>query len=140
MSKPNNTHRVIAKRVAAFALVLFAAHASAQSASDARIRQLTEGFRCVVCQNQSLADSNAPLAADLRAQIREQVANGASDDDIRAYMVRRYGDFVLYRPPMKAATLALWFGPLAALALGGIALASCVRRARRKSKREGTKI
>jgi cytochrome c-type biogenesis protein CcmH len=90
-------------------------------------------------QNQSLADSNAPLAADLRARIREQVQNGASDDDIRAYMVRRYGDFVLYRPPMKAATLALWFGPLAALALGGIALASCVRRAGRKRTRKGTR-
>jgi cytochrome c-type biogenesis protein CcmH len=138
MSRPKNAV-LIAKCAAALALVLFTSQAIAQSAADARIRQLTEGFRCVVCQNQSLADSNAPLAADLRARIREQVQNGASDDDIRAYMVRRYGDFVLYRPPMKAATLALWFGPLAALALGGIALASCVRRAGRKRTRKGTR-
>ncbi|KMZ11703.1 Cytochrome c heme lyase subunit CcmL [Candidatus Burkholderia humilis] len=125
----------IAKSIAVCALLLVTTHAAAQSAEDAHIRELTEGFRCVVCQNQSLADSNAPLAADLRARIREQVERGASDDDIRTDMVRRYGDFVLYRPPMKAATLALWFDPLAALVLGGVALASCVRRAQRKDTR-----
>ncbi|SAK80647.1 Cytochrome c-type biogenesis protein CcmH precursor [Caballeronia glebae] len=112
------------------------AHAQ-QSPDDERARHLAEHFRCVVCQNQSLADSNADLAADLRARIREQVGQGASDEQIQAYMVRRYGDFVLYRPPVKPATWALWFGPFAVLAAGAIAMARYVRRAQqaRRSRR-----
>ncbi|GJH11642.1 cytochrome c-type biogenesis protein CcmH [Caballeronia novacaledonica] len=97
---------------------------------DERARRLAEHFRCVVCQNQSLADSNASLAADLRARIREQVEHGASDEQIESYMVRRYGDFVLYRPPVKPVTWALWFGPFAVLAAGAIAMARHIRRAR----------
>jgi cytochrome c-type biogenesis protein CcmH len=116
--------------VLACALALVTLDARADAAAEARIRQLTEGFRCVVCQNQSVADSTAPIAADLRARVREQVEQGASDEQIRTYMVRRYGDFVLYRPPMKPLTWSLWFGPLAALLLGGIALTRYVRRAR----------
>ncbi|MDR5740366.1 cytochrome c-type biogenesis protein CcmH [Caballeronia sp. LZ019] len=104
---------------------------AARANDDDRLRQLAESFRCVVCQNQSLADSAAPLAADLRERIREQARSGASDEEIRDYMVRRYGDFVLYRPPMKPATWALWFGPLLALLAGAIALALSIRRARR---------
>jgi cytochrome c-type biogenesis protein CcmH len=103
----------------------------AQGELDARARTLEESLRCVVCQNQTLADSNAPLAADLRARIREQLAHGSSDDEIRAFMVQRYGDFVLYRPPVKPLTWALWFGPLVALLGGGIAMARCVARAKR---------
>ncbi|HZZ04542.1 cytochrome c-type biogenesis protein [Paraburkholderia sp.] len=88
------------------------------AAEDARVRSLAESFRCLVCQNQTLADSNADLAADLRERIREQVRAGATDAQIRDYMARRYGDFVLYRPPLKPLTWALWFGPFAALAIG----------------------
>ena len=72
-------------------------------------------LRCLVCQNQTLADSNAPLAVDLRNQIREQLAKGASEREVREFMVARYGDFVLYRPPFKASTAALWIGPFALL-------------------------
>ena len=95
---------------------------------EARLRRLAESFRCLVCQNQTLADSNAGLAADLRERIREQIRQGATDTQVEAYMVRRYGDFVLYRPPLKPRTWALWFGPFAALLIGGIALLSAVRR------------
>ncbi|BAN28105.1 cytochrome c-type biogenesis protein [Caballeronia insecticola] len=106
------------------------AHAQ-ESPGDERARRLAEHFRCVVCQNQSLADSNASLAADLRARIREQVAQGASDEQIQAFMVQRYGDFVLYRPPVKPVTWPLWFGPLAVLAAGALAMARHIRRARK---------
>ena len=71
-----------------------------------------------MCQNQTLADSNAPLAVDLRNQIREQLQNGRSERDVLDFMVARYGDFVLYRPPFKATTAALWLGPFVLLALG----------------------
>ena len=79
---------------------------------------LAEELRCLVCQNQTLADSHAELAVDLRRQIREQLKAGASEREVRDYMVQRYGDFVLYRPPFKATTLALWVGPFLLLALG----------------------
>jgi cytochrome c-type biogenesis protein CcmH len=79
---------------------------------------LAHELRCLVCQNQTIADSNAPLALDLRNQIREQLAAGSSDREVIDYMVARYGDFVLYRPPFKATTLALWLGPFLLLALG----------------------
>ena len=72
---------------------------------------LAEELRCLVCQNQTIADSNAELALDLRRQIREQIAAGKTDDEIVDYMVARYGDFVLYQPPVKATTLLLWAGP-----------------------------
>jgi cytochrome c-type biogenesis protein CcmH len=97
---------------------------------EARLKVLAEELRCLVCQNQTIADSSAPLALDLRNQIREQIAAGASDDQIRAYMVDRYGDFVLYRPPFKASTAVLWAGPFALLLLGtGIAIVIARRRA-----------
>jgi len=111
-------------------LTLVACVHAQQSPVDERARRLAEHFRCVVCQNQSLADSNASLAADLRARIREQVEHGASDEQIESYMVRRYGDFVLYRPPVKPVTWALWFGPFALLAAGAVAMARHIRRAR----------
>jgi len=97
---------------------------------DARVHALASQLRCLVCQNQTLADSDADLAADLREKIREQVKAGASDDAIRAYMVRRYGDFVLYDPPLKPATWALWFGPFIALPLAALALFLGIRRRR----------
>ncbi|MFX1761787.1 cytochrome c-type biogenesis protein CcmH [Paraburkholderia sp. A1RI-2L] len=106
-----------------------AAGISGETGTDARLRRLEESFRCVVCQNQSLADSNAELAADLRAQIRDQVRSGATDEQIKAWMVRRYGDFVLYRPPLKPVTWALWLGPFIVLAAGAWTMwCSIVRR------------
>ncbi|WP_246174181.1 cytochrome c-type biogenesis protein [Paraburkholderia hayleyella] len=97
---------------------------------EERVRHLAERLRCLVCQNQTLADSNADLAADLREKIREQVRQGATDVQIEAYMVQRYGDFVLYQPPLKPATWMLWFGPFIALGLGACILWRALRRHR----------
>src|SRR6266542_479309 len=85
---------------------------------EQRMKALTEQLRCLVCQNETLADSRADLAEDLRRQIREQMKAGKSDKEIIAFLTDRYGDFVLYRPPVKPATYALWFGPFILLAAG----------------------
>jgi cytochrome c-type biogenesis protein CcmH len=85
---------------------------------ERRVTDLAHELRCLVCQNQTLADSNAPLAVDLRNQIREQLKAGKSEREVTDFMVQRYGDFVLYRPPFKASTVALWTGPFLLLALG----------------------
>jgi cytochrome c-type biogenesis protein CcmH len=98
--------------------------------NEQRIRQLEEKLRCLVCQNQSLADSNAELAGDLRKQVRDQVAAGRSDDEIVGYLVQRYGDFVLYEPPFKASTALLWIGPFLLLAAAAGFLFVAVRRRR----------
>ena len=87
-------------------------------ALDRRVADLGAELRCLVCQNQTIADSQAPLAVDLRNQIREQLKSGKSEQEIKDYMVARYGDFVLYRPPLKASTVALWAGPFVLLLLG----------------------
>jgi len=100
---------------------------------EARLKALGEELRCLVCQNQTIADSAAPLALDLRNQIRTQIAQGRSDDEIRDYMVQRYGDFVLYKPPFKATTALLWVGPFA-LAAFGIALFAVIVRRRRTAE------
>jgi len=99
-------------------LSLWAAQAYPAENLDKRVAALAEELRCLVCQNQTLAESNAPLAVDLRNQIREQLAKGASEGEVREFMVARYGDFVLYKPPFKASTAALWLGPFLLLALG----------------------
>src|SRR5207244_7243562 len=104
--------------------------ATPDRAIEQRLKTLGEELRCLVCQNQTIADSNAPLALDLRNQIRAQVAQGRSDDQIRAYMVERYGDFVLYKPPFKAVTAILWAGPFLLLLAGIWALVAIVRRGR----------
>ena len=102
---------------------------SAQPESlDARVKDLAHELRCLVCQNQTIADSNAPLALDLRNQIREQLAAGKSERDVIDFMVARYGDFVLYRPPFKATTIALWAGPFVFLVLGAWLLLRLLRR------------
>ena len=95
---------------------------------DKRVAALADELRCLVCQNQTLAESNAPLAVDLRDQIREQLAKGASEREVREFMVARYGDFVLYKPPFKASTAALWLGPFVLLAAGIWALRRVARR------------
>jgi cytochrome c-type biogenesis protein CcmH len=95
---------------------------------EKRVNQLAVELRCLVCQNQTLADSNAPLAVDLRKEIREQLKAGKSEQDVVDFMVARYGDFVLYRPPLKATTVALWAGPFAILAFGAWLLLRRIRR------------
>ena len=98
---------------------------------DKRVMELAENLRCLVCQNQTIADSPAELATDLKKQIREKMKQGMSDRDIIDYMVARYGDFVLYRPPLKGTTMLLWFGPLLFLAAGLAALFYRVTRRRK---------
>ena len=112
--------------VAALALVASLASAGkmdppTESALDARLNKLETELRCLVCQNQTLADSNADLADDLRREVRALAVAGRSDDEIRSYLVARYGDFVLYDPPVKPLTWLLWFGPFALL-IGGAAV------------------
>lgn len=87
-------------------------------AAEKRLKVLAEELRCLVCQNQTLADSHAELAVDLRNQVYALIAKGMSDEEIKKYLVERYGDFVLYRPPVQGNTVLLWVGPFALLALG----------------------
>lgn len=101
---------------------------AANPALEADVMELSHKLRCLVCQNQSIAESNAPLALDLRDQVREQLAAGKSKDDVVDYLVARYGDFVLYEPPFKPVTLLLWLGPLALLLGGAGWLAYRLRR------------
>jgi cytochrome c-type biogenesis protein CcmH len=105
-----------------------AAPASADPALEARVQRLAAELRCLVCQNQTIADSNAELAVDLRNQVREMLRQGRSDAEIRDYMTARYGDFVLYKPPLKPATTLLWFGPALLLAGGAGTLLLILRR------------
>jgi cytochrome c-type biogenesis protein CcmH/NrfF len=126
------------KAVAAMLLLVFCAQGAAREAPSAaadpalesRMIKLTSELRCLVCQNQSLADSHADLAIDLKNQVRSQMQAGKSDVEIRDYMVARYGDFVLYDPPFKSSTLLLWAGPFALLLIGLLGLAAYVRRRR----------
>lgn len=103
------------------------------TALEARVMAVAEELRCLVCQNETVAASQAELALDLRDQIRRQLTEGRSEDDIRRFMVERYGDFVLYRPPLKPGTLLLWIGPFVLLAAGLVAL---WRQLRRQARRE----
>ena len=111
---------VVFALAAALARAADAPPAAADPVVEQRLMDLAEELRCLVCQNQSLADSNADLAVDLRNQVREQIQAGKSDAEIRAWLTQRYGDFVLYRPPVKSTTLLLWVGPFALL-IGGVA-------------------
>ena len=105
---------------------------------EQRYKELTLELRCAVCQNQNLADSDAPLAQDLRQEIFDMMQAGRTDEEIKEFMVARYGDFVLYRPPMQGNTLALWVIPVALLALGAVVVAFTVRRRNRKlSEQQG---
>ena len=96
---------------------------------EARVMKIAAELRCLVCQNQTIADSHADLAVDLRNQVREMLKKGQTQDQIIEYMTARYGDFVLYRPPVKNTTALLWFGP-AVLLVGGIAVLITVLRRR----------
>ena len=105
-----------------------ALHAQTNAALDARLKSLFEELRCLVCQNQTLADSNASLAEDLRREVRELAQQGKTDAEIKQYLVARYGDFVLYKPPVKPTTWLLWFGPFAFLLGGGLVWLVVLRR------------
>ena len=97
---------------------------------EKRMIGLAENLRCLVCQNESLASSHAELAEDLRREVREQMAQGKSDQEIIDYLVARYGDFVLYKPPVKSYTVLLWFGPFALLLIGAGVLVFQLRKRR----------
>jgi cytochrome c-type biogenesis protein CcmH len=101
-------------------------------AVEARLKHLAIELRCLVCQNQTLADSNAPLAEDLRREVRDMIVKNMSDKEIIDFLVERYGDFVLYRPPVKATTALLWVGPFVLLIVGLAALIITVRRRSQK--------
>ncbi|HAX18674.1 MAG TPA: cytochrome c-type biogenesis protein CcmH [Hydrogenophaga sp.] len=106
-----------------------AAPAAADPELEARMVRITAELRCLVCQNQTIADSHAGLAIDLKNQVREMLRRGDSDQQIIAFMTERYGDFVLYRPPLKRTTALLWFGP-AILLVGGLLILFLVLRRR----------
>ena len=109
-----------------------AAPAAADPVLEARMQAIAIELRCLVCQNQTIADSHADLAVDLRNQVREMLRQGKTDREIIDYMTARYGDFVLYRPPVKGTTMLLWFGP-AVLLVGGVGILWLVLR--RRSRR-----
>jgi len=121
---------IIVMGLPATALAAEALPTEKDSVSSSRAVKLSEKLRCLVCQNQSIADSNAELAQDLRQQIREQIAAGKSDAEIVEYMVARYGDFVLYQPPVKPTTALLWAGPALLLLLGAYGLVRILRARR----------
>ncbi len=107
-------------------------HANPTAANDpaleARVKAIATELRCLVCQNQTVADSDAAVAQDMRREVREQLLAGKSEAEIKRYMTERFGDFVLYRPPLKASTIALWAGPFVLLALGGFVLMRRLRQ------------
>jgi cytochrome c-type biogenesis protein CcmH len=123
-------------KIVLMTMVLFAFSAQAEEArpladdpvAERRLVEISSELRCLVCQNETIAASNADLAQDLRAQIRGMIKAGKSDADIIDYMVARYGDFVLYRPPFKRITWLLWLGPPLFLLAGGIGLRRCLAR------------
>jgi cytochrome c-type biogenesis protein CcmH len=136
--------RGIRRTAAVSALVVIALTAGATAMNppsnddpfELRLKKLETELRCLVCQNQTLADSNAGLAADLRREVRELAVAGKSDDEIRAYLVARYGDFVLYDPPLKGTTSLLWLGPFTLLGGGGFLWWLVLRRRARAQRAE----
>jgi cytochrome c-type biogenesis protein CcmH len=110
------------------ALAIDAERAFDDPVLQARYESINRELRCLVCQNQTIADSNATLAADLRREVREMIAAGKTDDEIRDFMIERYGDFVLYRPRMTAANFLLWAAPVLLLVIGALAALRFVRR------------
>lgn len=128
-------------RILAFALMVIflsagqvaVAEGLSDPALEARATALQKQLRCLVCQGESLDESNAPLAADLRRLIRERIAAGDTDDAVKRYLVARYGDFILMKPPLKEGTYFLWFAPLGLLLAGGAVVTAIVLRARRRA-------
>ncbi len=133
-------------RLAFLALLLFSPSAFAVQPDEqladpvleARAREISEGLRCLVCQNQSIDDSNAPLARDLRLLVRERLEAGDSNDAVRNYLVARYGDFILLKPPFELSTLLLWLTPFCVLLIGALVAFTRFRRpAERKDALSG---
>ena len=128
-----------ARRAALMAFLLMLSSASAYEpdevladpALEARARAITQELRCLVCANESIDDSRAPLAADLRRLVRERLKAGDSDDQVKAFLVARYGEYVLLRPPFDPATYLLWLLPFTLLTIGGLIALRQIRRARR---------
>ncbi len=137
---PVRMRMMLALLVAALALLLVPAVVQAREAAsladdpvlEARMMAIAEELRCLVCQNETIAASNAGLAVDLRQQIRERLTQGETPEQIRAFMVQRYGNFVLYRPPLEPSTWALWAGPFVLLLAGFGIFLMLVRRRRRE--------
>jgi cytochrome c-type biogenesis protein CcmH len=125
-AKPRRTHNAGAAVFAAFLALSLPAHAVQPDeilkdpTAESRARKLSMELRCLVCQNESIDDSNAPLAKDLRLLVRERITAGDSDEQVKAFLVQRYGEFVLLRPPVSVRTLALYGAPFAALVMGGL--------------------
>ncbi len=131
MRNPRQLPALLALAACSLAFGADARPAADDPVLEARMATIAAELRCLVCQNQTIADSNSGLAEDLRQQIREQLRQGQSEAQIRDYMTARYGDFVLYRPPFKPTTALLWMGPAVLLALGLAALAMVLRRRQR---------
>ncbi|MCI0654779.1 MAG: cytochrome c-type biogenesis protein CcmH [Methylococcaceae bacterium] len=128
-------------RTISFVIVILLAFTSGVSAKvevlifstvqhETRYKKMVDELRCLVCQNQNIAASNADLAKDLRQQVYSRIENGETDEQIIAYMVARYGDFVLYKPPLNATTAFLWIGPFALLGLGIVVMVRLIRSRR----------
>jgi cytochrome c-type biogenesis protein CcmH len=128
-----NVSRWFALLCMAFSMGVASANEAVPAAADpvleARMLHITAELRCLVCQNQTIADSHADLAIDLRQQVREMLQKGQTDQQILDYMTARYGDFVLYRPPVKSTTLLLWVGP-GVMLVAGLAMLTLVLRQR----------
>jgi len=120
--------RLLVFLAAAFTALTAAAQALNDIEFEGRLKRLEAELRCLVCQNQTLADSNAPLAEDLRREVRALATSGKSDAEIKQYLVARYGDFVLYKPPLQRNTWLLWIGPFGLLLGGGIVWCAILRR------------
>lgn len=120
--------RVLALLALALALCAQAASPAGDDGLEPRVQRVAEQLRCLVCQNQTVAESHAQLAMDLKNEVRDQLVQGRSEQQILDFMVQRYGDFVLYRPPFKSITWMLWVGPFALLAVGLVALFHQVRQ------------
>jgi cytochrome c-type biogenesis protein CcmH len=112
----------------------------ADPALETRAREISRDLRCVVCQNQSIDDSDAPLAADLRAIVRERLTAGDTNDEVMAYIVARYGSFVLLKPPLELQTILLWTAPLLVLIPGGLGVALYLRRRGRAGAADPTPL
>ena len=124
------TFTILASLCLSPAIVAQVAQPLEDPAIEQRMRNLTKQLRCLVCQNETLADSQAPLAEDLRREIRAQIKAGKTDQEIMVYVSQRYTDFVLYNPPVKATTYVLWFGPFVSLLLGTVFLYRYLKRRR----------
>jgi cytochrome c-type biogenesis protein CcmH len=132
MNKNNVIGALLLAALLCFPPLLLAGEGQPNPALEARVSDLAYKLRCLVCENQSIAESNAPLAADLREQVREQFQAGKSEPEVIVWLTERYGDYVLYDPPFKLVTLLLWVGPMLLLIFGAGGLFVRLRRRQRE--------